>query len=52
MAGKKKVYPKRLKMAAIQDYYENGISLFGICEKYDITKHTIVEAGWKSIITM
>lgn len=37
-----KKYPVERKLAAIKDYLEDGVSIPAICEKYDITKPTIV----------
>ena len=37
-----KRYPRELKELAVKDYLERNLSIDAICEKYDISKHTIV----------
>ena len=39
----RRMYSKEVKLAAIKDHLENKLSLLSICEKYDITKHNIVQ---------
>ena len=38
----KRKYSNEIKLAAIQDYLDGKLSLLAICEKYDITSHSIV----------